>query len=253
MNQLKEIRDMALVNAKEVIKQNKEKVLEGCELVISLLQKARNEGLLALEYEACFIPMDMVLGDYLIWIIEMVCDGTDPDYLSELMTINFMSNDYRGIDGIMYYLYSRSMLMLQAGMNQIQVEDFFISVTSVGGLKFDTRYKIHDEENQIEKWRGMLADTEKELIENITCQLNSLLEDEWKAIVARDGFCGFDKIFPYLDEKVQFRAKKYINKLRYYLIILWATELKEKELEEMNNELTKFILDSREIQRRREC
>ena len=249
MNELKEIRDRALVNVNEVIKENKEKVVEAYELVMGLLQKMRKEGLLALEYEACFMPMDMVLGEYLIWIIEMICDGIDSDYLCELMTVNFMANDYTGIDGIMYYLYSRSMLMLQAGMNRIQVEDFFNSVTRGSGLKFDTRHKIQNKCREIDEWKSELTDEENESLDNISCKLKSLSESEWKVIVARDGFTGFDKVFPYLDVTLQTKARKYINEIRYYLIMIWASKLKEREWEEMVLELSKLItiLDRTEV------
>ena len=241
MNELKEIRDRALVNVNEVIKENKEKVLEAYELVMGLLLKMRKEGLLALEYEACFMPMDMVLGEYLIWIVEMICDGTDGDYLCELMTVNFMANNYTGIDGIMYYLYSRSMLMLQAGMNRIQVEDFFNSVTSGSGLKFDTRHKIQNKCREIDEWKSLLTYDEKKSLDNIACRLENLSEDKWKIVVARDGFTGFDKVFPYLDVTLQSKARKYINEIRYYLIMIWASELKEQEWEEMVLELNKLI------------
>ena len=55
MHQLKKIREKALVNVKEIVEHNEEKIKESYECVMRLLYKAQKEGLLELAYEAEFI------------------------------------------------------------------------------------------------------------------------------------------------------------------------------------------------------
>ena len=56
MSELKEIREIILVNIKEVARDNKEKIEDAYKRVMKLEHIAQREGLLALEYEAEFIP-----------------------------------------------------------------------------------------------------------------------------------------------------------------------------------------------------
>ena len=58
MSELKEIREIVLVNIKEVVRQNKEKVEDAYKRVMRLAHLAHREGLLALDYEAEFIPKE---------------------------------------------------------------------------------------------------------------------------------------------------------------------------------------------------
>lgn len=245
MNELKEIRLKALANAIEVISKNKEMITECYEVVSGLLNKAKHEGLLALESEAGFIPPDMMLSDYITRTIEMICDGTDADYLSELMTVRFMANNYTGIEAVIYYLYSRSLLMIQAGMNIIEVEEFFNSVTSGSVLKFDTRHKICDErrKKEINNWKDMLLDVEKEALNEVSSILRKLSEQEWKMVVSSNGFSSFDTVFLYLDDDIQLLCRNYINECRLYLINLWAKRVKEHEWFEIVEELKRLIVD----------
>ena len=56
-------------------------------------------------------------------------------------------------------------------------------------------------------------------------------------------------VVPYLDVTLQSKARKYINEIRYYLIMIWASKLKEQEWVEMVLELNKLItiLDRTEV------
>ena len=243
MNELKEIREKALVNVKEIVRKNKEEIVEAYEWVMRLLYKAQKEGLLALEYEAGFIPKEMMLCNYIVEITEMVCDGTDPDYLSELMTIKFAANNYTGIEALLYFLYSRSMLMLQAGINAVQVEDFFNSAVSGTDLVFQKKRRMwrEDAKHKIEHWKSVLTNTEKAALHDISCQLKELSDEEWKIIVSHKGFYGFDKVLPYLDETTQSLAKHYMNECRYYVLMNSPSIVREQELKEMDIELGMLI------------
>lgn len=243
MSELREIREKALVNVKEVVGQNKEKINEAYEWVMRLLYKAQKEGLLALEYEAGFIPKDMSLCNHIAEMTEMVCDGTDPDYLAELMTVKFMANNYTGIEALLYFLYSRSMLMIQAGTNPVQVEDFFNCAVAGTGLVFKKRRRMWDEDckQKIENWKSVLTDAEKEALCDISQQLKELSEEEWKIIVSHKGFYGFDKVLPYLDKTAQSLVRNHMNECRYYVIMRSPSIVQEQELKEMAAELGLLI------------
>lgn len=243
MSELREIREKVLVNVKEVVEQNKEKINEAYEWVMRLLYKAQKEGLLALEYEAGFIPKDMLLSRHIAEMTELVCDGTEPDYLAELMTVKFMANNYTGIEALLYFLYSRSMLMLQAGKNPMKVEDFFNCVVSGTGLVFQKRRRMWEEDckQKIENWKSVLTDAEKQALSAISQQLKELSEEEWKIIVSHKGFYGFDKVLPYLDETAHLLVKKYMNECRYYVIMRSPSIVREQELKEMALELSALI------------
>lgn len=245
MHQLKEIREKALVNVKEVVEHNEEKVKEAYEYVMRLLYKAQKEGLLELAYEAEFLPKELPFCNYITEILELICDGTDPDYVSELMTVRFMANNYTGIDALLYFLYSRGLLMLQAGVNPIQVEDFFHAAVSGTGLVFQKRRRIWDEnyKYKVENWKSVLTDTEKKLLCDISQQLKDLSEEHLEKIVNYKYFYAFDKVLPYLDETVQSLAKNYMNEYRYYMIMSDPDIVQEQELSEMAKELRTRILD----------
>ena len=129
MSELKEIREKALVNIKAIVKENKEKIEDAYKMVMMLELIARREGLLALECEAEFIPKDTPLCNELIEMIELIVDGTEPQMFEELMTIKFFAMyDYKGIEPLLYFLYARSMLMIQAGTSPLIIEQLFNAV-----------------------------------------------------------------------------------------------------------------------------
>ena len=129
MSELKEIREKILVNIKEVAGQNKENIIDAYYRVMKLEHIARREGLLALEYEAEFLPKEILMCNELTEMIEMVVDGTEPVIIEELMTIKFFTvHDYTEIEALLYFLYARSMLMIQAGMSPKLIEDLFNAI-----------------------------------------------------------------------------------------------------------------------------
>ena len=138
MSELKEIREKVLVNIKEVARQHKEKIEDAYKRVMKLEHIARREGLLALEYEAEFIPKDTPLCNQLTKMIELVVDGTDSQVIEELMTIKFFAvHNFTGIDAILYFLYARSMLMIQAGISPRLIEELFNAMIPNEVLNFE--------------------------------------------------------------------------------------------------------------------
>lgn len=83
MSELKEIREKAFINGYDVIGKNKEKIKEAYDWIMKLARIAHRKGLFALEYEASFIPKDLPLCSHIVKMIELICDGTEPDFVEE--------------------------------------------------------------------------------------------------------------------------------------------------------------------------
>ena len=138
MSELKEIREKILVNIKEVVEQNREKVEDAYKQVMKLEYIARREGLLALEYEAEFMPKDTPLCNEIIEMIELVVGGTEPKIIEEFMTIKFFAvHDYDEIEALLYFLYARSMLMIQSATDPRVIEELFHEVIPKGRMTFN--------------------------------------------------------------------------------------------------------------------
>ena len=244
MSELKEIREIILVDIKEIASRNKEMIKDAYERVMKLEHIARREGLLALEYEAEFMPKETHLCNQLIEMIELVVDGTDPQFLEEFLTIKFFATySYSGIDALIYYLYARSMLMLQAGMSPKLIEELFNAVIPEEVLTFkQERMKAEEQrKRKTDEWKNVMTELEKDLLNGMEEQLQNLSEDEWKIMVSSNGFWGFEKVLPYMAEATQVLAKKYMNDYRYYVIMRSTDTVRDQELLELKTELEKII------------
>lgn len=82
---------------------------------------ARQQGLLALEEFK-------TKSELFQWSLAMVIDGTDPDYLEELLENRYFINQFNGIEKCIYYLYARGSLLLQYGINDQHLQEFLISI-----------------------------------------------------------------------------------------------------------------------------
>lgn len=244
MSDLKEIREKILVNIKEVAGANKEKIEYAYKRVMKLQHIARREGLLALEYEAEFLSKENPLCNELTEMIEMVVDGTEPSIFEELMTIKFFTvHNYTEIEALLYYLYARSMLMIQAGMSPRLIEELFNAIIPKEVQVFE-RERLKEEEDKrqrIEEWKSVMTEAERELLYGMLKQLQSLSEEEWEIVVSTKGFWGLDKVLPYMEEDTKVLAKKYMNDYRYYVIMRNPRTVTEQELEELHKELEKII------------
>lgn len=245
MSELKEIREKVLVNVKEVAGQNEEMIKDAYKRVMKLERIARREGLLALEYEAEFMPKEIPLCNQIAEMIELVVDGTDSQVIEELMTIKFFTeHNFTGIEALLYFLYVRSILMIQAGMSPWLIEQFFNAVLSNGVPAFE-RERIRAEEDKrqkIDEWKNLLTEAECELLDGMSKRLQSLKEEEWKTVVSSNGFYGLDSVLPYMNEDTKALAKNYMNDYRYYVIMRSPRIVTEQELEELNKELEKVIV-----------
>ena len=244
MNGLREIREKILVNIKEVAGQNKENIIDAYYRVMKLQHIARREGLLALAYEAEFMSKEIPMCNEITEMIEMVVDGTEPVIFEELMTIKFFTvHDYTEIEALLYFLYARSMLMIQAGMSPRLIEELFNTIIPKEVQVFE-RERIKEEEDRRQKiaeWKSVMTEAERELLRGMSKQLKNLSEEEWKIVVSSKGFWGFDKVLPYMDEETVALAKCYMNDYRYYVIMRRPGAVTMQELDELNHELEKII------------
>lgn len=246
MNDLKGIREKALINVKKTIDHHKEKIEEAYKWLMRLEYKAQKEGLLTLEYDVGFLPPNLPLCDSITEMVKMICDGTDPDFLAELMTIKFIAGNYTGIEAILYFLYARSMLMIQAGTDSQQIENLFNAVTCETEMKFQKRCQTW--KNKISKvilWKNVMTDREKLLLNDISQLLNGLTKNELRIVTGSNGFYEFDKLLPYLDKNVQNLIKQYMNNYRYCTIMEMPQLVQEQELQELENELKRMVINLR--------
>ena len=240
MSELKEIRNIVLTNVKEIASLHKEKLEEAYTLAVRLAYVARMEGLLALEYEAGFISKDLPMCNEITEMVEMMVDGTEPDFLSEILTLKFMANEYKEIDALLYFLYARTMLLIQEGISMYRIEQLFNAVIPKEILYFDQQRKIIDERHleKIKKIKNVLSETERIQLKRIENQLSDLTKEEWKKMVSSNGFYGFDKLLPLLEEETQKLVGTYMNEYRVYTIMNYPTLVKEDELSKMADDLS---------------
>ena len=115
MNELKEIRERALVDVRNIVQKNSDRIREAYELVMRLSYQARSEGLLAIEYEVGRLPKDMPFCWEIGSMVRLVVGGMASEFVAEWMTLRFLSEGYQGLAAFLYFLYARGILMIQAG------------------------------------------------------------------------------------------------------------------------------------------
>jgi len=145
---MKEIRDIVLENAGDTVKENIDQVKEAYRLVVKMAYICREVGLLALEEEAGSLSMEVPLRASFIKMVQMIVDGTDPKIISEVLTIKCKVNKYTGIEGILYYAYARSILLIQAAETPYNLELFFNALIPDDVMPFDEQQKIVEKEKQ---------------------------------------------------------------------------------------------------------
>lgn len=197
MEELKEIRDLALKNVGEMIAQNKEEVIKAYRLVTSMAYRCQKGGIFALEYAVDFLPKDTLLLEEITEMVRLVIDGKDPQLISEMLTLKFLVNQYCGLEAFLYYLYARSLLLIQSGASPYVIESFF-------NFALPERALFFDEQRSIQK------------------------ENNLKKLVSGSGFSDFEIILPFLDQETQDLAVAYMNPYRYQEIINWPRAVQEQ-------------------------
>lgn len=143
MSELREIRERVIIDIKDVVVQNKEKVEDAYNRIMKLEYIARREGLLALEYEAESIPKETPLCNEIAEMIELIVSGTEPAVFEELMTLKFFTvHNYKGMDALLYFLYARSILMIQAAASSQLIEEFFCAIIPENLMIFEKKHMM---------------------------------------------------------------------------------------------------------------
>ncbi len=244
MNELKEIRKKSLVGVRDIAKDNKDRIKEAYELVMRLCRVSNLEGLLALEYEVGFIPKDMPLCKEICTMVQFVTDDIQPNFLAELMILNFMGQDYKGLEALLYFLYARGMLLIQAGEEPRMIEAVFSAVVPSDILNFGLQYSIWQEDKvkKVENIKKMFSEQEKLSLQNIVRQIAELKEAEWNELVVARKFCDFDRMVPYLDKEIQMLVREHVNESRYYTMVQFPYILKENEICKIEAEFEEMLI-----------
>ncbi|MBQ5849805.1 MAG: hypothetical protein IIW54_03160 [Lachnospiraceae bacterium] len=244
MSELMEIRNRALVDFRKIVAESTDTIKEAYQWIIRLANKARNEGLLALEFEVGYMPKDMPLCNEVGWMVRLITNGTAPEFIVEWMTLKYMGEGYTGIQGLLFFLYARGILLIQAGEPPYRIEEVFNAVLPTDTMFFDKQYNIWVDEKirRVEEIKKLLSEKEKDCLKNIANYMLGLSEEEWKMITEKREFYGFDKVIPYLDEQTQLLVKEHVNDSRYYTIMQFPEIIKEQELYQIEVEIKGVII-----------
>lgn len=58
----------------------------------------------------------------------MVIDGTDLDYLEELLENRYFTSQFSGVEKCIYYLYVKGSMLIQYGINDQLLQEFLVSI-----------------------------------------------------------------------------------------------------------------------------
>lgn len=247
MNELKEIRNRALLDVRTVVVNHLDDIKDAYRWTMRLERITRKEGLLALEYEMGCMPKDMPLCGEVASMARLVTDGTEEEFMADWMTLKYLSEGYEGIKGVLFYLYARSLLLIKDGENPYRIEEIFNAVIPSDIISFDRQYSIRNDDKfrKIAEIKNLLSSGEKECLRNISSHLLGLSGDEWKIITGKRSFYNFDRIIPYLDDDIQLLVKEHANENRYYTIMQFPDILKEAEFYQIETEVVGIIYSMR--------
>ena len=114
------------VNATEVVAEKRQALITALAGIVELSNIARKEVLLRLEYvleDMAEEARDRVpLQSYLQQMIELVTDGTEPELIQEICMLQFAVRQLAGYDALIYFVYLKGMLCIQAGENPLTVQ-----------------------------------------------------------------------------------------------------------------------------------
>lgn len=248
MEELKEIRVNALQNVRDIVTEYREEVTRAYRITTGLAYICRKEGLLALESAAELIPGDTPLCERIMEMVRLVVDGEDAQFISELLTNSFIVNQYCGLEAFLYYLYARSFLLIQSGTSPYQIESFFRSVMPEGTILLEEQRRMQSEHDaeRLHELKACLSDGEKKRLSEASEWLHGMTEQEWKELVGSSGYCGFEVLLPFLDQKAQELTADHMNPYRYRGILESPRVVEEQELLEAVMELSERIADIRE-------
>lgn len=226
------LRDKAFPEA-DVIMNNIDRIEIAYDNVIKLGKVSRKEGLLALDFNVGFVKDTRDLADDLSWMIHLITDGTEPARIEEFEINRFLSNEYKGIDAFVFYLYARGTLYIQEGLSPCEIENFFNSILpsavhrqKTSGSYFDKEHCKFNEgiRGRLSMIQEEMSDETRRSVEKIKALMQTITEDEWNYLTDRDGVAGWEWIVPSVDEIYRTMIDAHMNMGRF-LEYLWNVRM----------------------------
>ncbi len=113
---------------------------------LMLSEKARQEGLLALEKTAAIQPL---APSCLTQIITLIVEGRDPQLVLEVAANIYWTQNPQGVHAMVHYFYIRSMLLVQTGQDPRFTQELFISLLP-NGWQENFACQVQQEKKQME-------------------------------------------------------------------------------------------------------
>ena len=142
-------------NTKEIVELKRQSVIQAMKKIILLSSLARREGLLGLEVYAQDSLQKDGLELELATAIILVCDGTDPAVLSNILEFRYISGQYKEHDALIYLIYTVGILNIQQGMNPRIIAEFLLAMIPRPYLDYFSK----DEESYY-TWYEIVSDEE---------------------------------------------------------------------------------------------
>lgn len=116
------------IKSQPLSEEEQEQLFDAIAEVLILSRIGREEGLLALETAAEEMDKKIVHSELLKNAVNLVCDGTDPDIITEILTSNYWVDSQSRIEYVVAYIYLRGILMVQDGMNPRVLEEILYAM-----------------------------------------------------------------------------------------------------------------------------
>ena len=256
-----EIRNTALKDVRCLILNNISQFRKAYRYVIELAMVARDEGLLALESNIGFLDdSDPITKNY-VWMIRMIIDGIDPEYLEEAVTNRFISREYTGLDAFMYYLYSMGSSYIQEGRSPKEIEEFFNSFVPEELIPENTiNHKLFDlaeqrlmkqSQKKLKEISGLMTDTELNAVSKVKDSIYNLNENEWALITAEKGFTYWDILIPLCDPATRIIIDSHMSEGRILQYLWYPRMPKDGEIQKCCDSYFQVIREIREEQKRK--
>ena len=207
---LTEIRNQALRNSKKSIIDNLDEINKAYDNVMKFHRASKENGILAFEELVQYLNEKNPMEGNFYRMIQMIIDGSEPEYISDLSTNLFLANEYEGIEAVVFYLYARGTLMIQNGNNARDLEDLFNSVIpfevaskSIGYRYFNVQAAIFNEQLQkrLDNIQNSITGEMRLYVDEFEERLEKFDEDDWDMLTSPNGFYGWEILIPYVSRK----------------------------------------------------
>lgn len=116
------------IKSQPLSEEEQEQLFDAISEVLVMSRIGRGTGLLGLEEEAQNLQKNIVHGELLKRAVNLVCDGTEPRIIEEILTSNYWADSQSRIEYVVGYIYIRGILMVQDGMNPRIIEEMLYAI-----------------------------------------------------------------------------------------------------------------------------